>query len=480
MRIVRLEAENFMRIVGVDITPQGDIVTLTGKNGAGKTSIINSIWAALGGGEAAPEVPIRKGQEKAVISLDLGDLTIMRKWTEKGTTLKVSTKDGMTPQKPQQMLDKLIGALAFDPLAFSRMEPKKQLEELRRIAKVDPALDLIKMQHDNEVDFNARQALNRDAKAKRAQAEAIRVPADVPPNKINEQALLDEMQRAAEHNAGVERVRQSVVTLRENVAKMEAALAALDPALENTVGALKREAAQNVLRAENRITALEHEITVLRTEIDATKARAEREIAQHRENTANARSSTEIALAESRASLEAAQQAPEPIDIAQVRQQLEQAKQINAQIDRREARVNLEAEAKHLEGQANDLTLAMADRDAAKRKALSEAVMPVAGLGLTDQYVTFNDVPFSQASMAEQIRVGVAIAAAVNPKLRVICIRDGSLIDDDGMAIIRALARQYDMQVWIECVRTDDKAAILIEDGRVVDKEQAALPLENA
>ena len=35
------------------------------------------------------------------------------------------------------MLDDLLGALSFDPLAFSRMKPRDQFDELRRIVKLD-------------------------------------------------------------------------------------------------------------------------------------------------------------------------------------------------------------------------------------------------------------------------------------------------------------------------------------------------------
>ena len=38
MKIVRLTAENIKRLVAVEITPDGNVVQITGKNGAGKTS----------------------------------------------------------------------------------------------------------------------------------------------------------------------------------------------------------------------------------------------------------------------------------------------------------------------------------------------------------------------------------------------------------------------------------------------------------
>ena len=81
--------------------------------------------------------------------------------------------------------------------------------------------------------------------------------------------------------------------------------------------------------------------------------------------------------------------------------------------------------------------------------------------------VTYNGVPFSQASSAEQIRVSVAMAMAMNPKLRVLRIKDGSLLDDDAMDMLKKLAVKEDFQVWVERVGNGSEDAIVIEAGEV-------------
>ncbi|MGI9420342.1 MAG: hypothetical protein ACR2RA_21165, partial [Geminicoccaceae bacterium] len=70
-----------------------------------------------------------------------------------------------------------------------------------------------------------------------------------------------------------------------------------------------------------------------------------------------------------------------------------------------------------------------------------EAVkMPIDGLGLGDGVVTLNGIPFDQVSTAEQMRTSVALAMAANPTLKVIRIKDGSLLDDDSLAMIAGMA----------------------------------------
>ena len=49
MKIVSLQAENFKRLKAVEIKPDGSTVVITGKNAQGKSSILDSIFAAVGG-----------------------------------------------------------------------------------------------------------------------------------------------------------------------------------------------------------------------------------------------------------------------------------------------------------------------------------------------------------------------------------------------------------------------------------------------
>lgn len=68
---------------------------------------------------------------------------------------------------------------------------------------------------------------------------------------------------------------------------------------------------------------------------------------------------------------------------------------------------------------------------------------------------------------AQQLRASIAIASAMNPKLRVIRVRDGSLLDSDSMALLAGFAEANDMQVWVETVQSGRPGAIVIEDGQV-------------
>src|SRR3989304_5788661 len=133
MKILKLTAENVKKLRAVEITPTGELVEITGRNGAGKSSVLDSLWWALAGTKHIQAVPIRKGATKARIRLDLGELTVERRFSEKGPTPTVENAEGARFTSPQGILDALLGALTFDPLAFVGQEPREQFETLRRL-----------------------------------------------------------------------------------------------------------------------------------------------------------------------------------------------------------------------------------------------------------------------------------------------------------------------------------------------------------
>jgi len=160
MKIVKLVAENFKRLKAVEIEPDGSLVIIRGENGAGKSSVIDSIWAALGGKNACPDKPIRDGEDKATISLDLGDYVVTRTFTPKDTYLAVRTRDGATLPNPQKMLDGIIGAVGFDPFEFSRKPAKEQAKTLASVA----GLDFAELNAERKAAYDSRTEANREVK----------------------------------------------------------------------------------------------------------------------------------------------------------------------------------------------------------------------------------------------------------------------------------------------------------------------------
>ena len=106
--------------------------------------------------------------------------------------------------------------------------------------------------------------------------------------------------------------------------------------------------------------------------------------------------------------------------------------------------------------------------EAERVRALAEAAYPVPGLGLDDAGVTLGGLPFSQAGSAEQIKVSVAIGAALNPGLKVLLVRNGNLLDSGSLKAVAAQAEELGMQIWMEYVsETGEGMSVMLVDGEV-------------
>jgi hypothetical protein len=162
------------------------------------------------------------------------------------------------------------------------------------------------------------------------------------------------------------------------------------------------------------------------------------------------------------------------IDPAPIRQRIADAEGTNAKARANAERARVAAELEEARARAGALTALIDALDADKAMQLAEAKFPVEGLAFDEGGVRLNGVPFSQASAAEQLRVSVAMGLAMNPRLRVLLIRDGSLLDDDSLALVAAMAAESDAQVWMERVGDGAECSVVIEDGAVRAAEVAS------
>lgn len=429
MKILSLESENFKRLKVVEIQPDGNMVKITGRNAQGKTSVLDAIWAALAGASSSPKAPINDNATEARIRVTMGEreprqveLIVTRKFKrdsskDKGYTTSLKVEGNVAGAAPQDYLDSLLSVLTFDPMEFMRMKPRDQFDLFRRFV---PDVDFAAIDAQNQIDYSNRTELNRKADQTKAAASKIAVPADTPDVRVDESALVGELANAAQHN-------QEILARQEN----------------------RRKLAQSIKDRTAEIEALSKRISELKQSVETDEQR-----------------------------LAAAPPLPALTDVTALQQRIAAAKTINAGVDAREMRQKYEQMAADLSRQSEALTAAMKQRQESVTAAIAASKLPVPGVTFGDGVILFKGLPLQQASDAEQIRISAEVAMADNPKLRVIRIRQGSLIDSDGMKILADIAKARDFDVWIEIVDQSGKVGFVLEDGMVtkanVEPEPAA------
>lgn len=422
MKIVKLTSENVKRLRVVEIEPDGSLVLIGGRNGAGKTSLLDSIEMALGGEKSIPPQPINTSARRARIVADLGELVIERTFSAKGSELVVRNADGEPQKSPQTLLNSLCSRIAFDPLEFSRLDDTKQARTLRELVGLDfSALDTKRQKL-----FTDRTAANREAKALETRWNALPFHKDAPAEETSITELMAEAKKRRAECDQNEKKRAAVTEIEREIGEIDSAIGEIDA----------------------RIADLKLQLA---------------ECEERREAKTAAKTKRQDALTAARSALASL---VDP-DVAEVEARLETVEETNRKVRENAKRAELMNQHREACDKANELTDQIEEIDAEKARQLAAAQFPIPGLGFDEDGVTLNGLPLTQASAAQRLRVSVAMGLALNPKLKVLLIRDGSLLDDDSLRMVAEMAAEHDAQVWIERVGDKDPSAIVIEDGMV-------------
>ncbi|MCI1643798.1 MAG: AAA family ATPase [Bifidobacterium crudilactis] len=405
MRITELRAENVKRLKAVDITPGEHLQIIGGRNAQGKSSVLDAVALALTGKDAKKlnPRPLRDGERKGRVQLDLGEYVVTRTFTANGGGALTVTagRSGARFPSPQRVLDDLMGRLSFDPQEFIGLSAKEQAEVLRGLVDLPIDLDEVDAQLDELA--QSRLLAGRELKAL---GEPGKFDYSLPGEERSATAIVNQIQAARDRNREIRDTRDAWGVSQRQVADIQ-----------------------------ERIEQLRSQLTAQQEDARQLAARVE--------------------------SLGAMQ------DTTELESQLANIEDTNARVRANRQVVERNADIASRQRTYEGLDQRINDLRASKDKALAEAKFPIDGLGFDESGVTYKGVPFQQASSMEQLRVSLAIAMASNPKLRVIRIKDGSLLDDDALALVAQTAEQHDYQVLMERVGTGDPGAIIIEDGQV-------------
>ena len=397
--IVKLEIENVKQVRALTVVPDGaNLVLVSGHNGAGKSSTLDAIQMALGGKRCHDAQPVTIGEATAQVILETGDLIIRRWWTGGGANTYLEVTG--RDGRAYKSAQETLDRM-YSVVSFDPLAfAAKPAAEQRAMLLTLAGIDTTELDAQARAAFDEQRVLNRQVADLEAQVEALPAPVAGEAKTIDLTQAVDAFNEAQAHNRMCRRARA---------------------ALEDS----RRE----VHVAEQHLQEAERLLADRKSELAEYETKAERLGAE--------------------------------IDIAPLEQSMALAKEQSAraaQIHHREAKLGELVNVRRLAQAQQDLLDAAKQ---AKADLLASAPMPLPELTIGDEGVLLSGVPFAQASSGEQLRASVGIGFALNPDLRVLLVRQGSLLDSEGLRLVAEAAEAAGGQVWLERVSDGDLKVII-------------------
>tara|TARA_R110000772_G_scaffold146690_2_gene257025 strand:+ start:1119 stop:2513 length:1395 start_codon:yes stop_codon:yes gene_type:complete len=445
LKIKKATIENFKNIDHKVVELNGRTLIIKGKNAQGKSSLIQALTCSFNS-KMLPPKPVKDGEEQGLITIEISGhengkpVTYevgmsFNAETNKGR-LFLSNADGAPVGSGQRgILDMITGDVSFDIMEFisySRTETgkastagiQKQVAILEKLipSEVLDKINELKIERVNT--YDSRTDINREIK---------RMEANVASSKFSQEDI-------AKYSA-----KQSASEVNEELSKVKQFNENFDKASGIVEDHISKQLERNeiIISYRDEIKELEVKIKKLTENIS------------HVDN--------QMILAnETKAKMEAWLKGKSKKDEQAVLDKLDNISDFNAKVqqieDFRVAELNLIT----IKGESAKLSNRIDKIDEEKRELFKSANLPIEGLEFDENGVTFNGLPLddTQLPSSKIIEIGLKVGMALNPKLRLLVIKDASLLDEDSMKYIIEETNRLDYQVLFEVVTNESDVSI--------------------
>lgn len=420
VKINSLEFENVKRVKAVRIEPTANGLTVIGgRNGQGKTSVLDSIAWALGGEKYRPSQAQREGSAlPPTLHIELSNgLIVERKG--KNSALKVTDPKGQ--KGGQQLLNEFVEQFALDLPRFMSANNADKAKILLRIIGIEAKL--AELDAEEQKLYNERHSIGMIGDRKRKYA--------------------DEM-------ISYDGVPDALVSASELIAQQQAILA------RNGENQRKRENADRIRREYNqqygKVKALEMELAEAKAKLETLTVDLEA-----------ANKSAQDLQDESTAELE-----------ENIRSIDEINRKVRANLDKEKA----EEDAAQYADQYGVLTDKIEAIRRDRKKLLDSADLPLEGLSVADGELLYNGHKWDCMSGSDQLRVSTAIIRRLNPECGFVLLDKLEQMDTETLREFGEWLEAEGLQAIATRVSTGDECSVIIEDGYSVTANQTEQPPE--
>ena len=418
IKIRQLEIENVKRVKAVTLTPtESGLTVIGGRNGQGKTSVLDAIAWALGGNNLKPSESQRIGSAAPPsIHIELSNGLVVER---KGKSSALHVIDPSGQKAGQQLLDSFIEKLALNLPKFMDARNDEKAETLLQIIGVGDQLAVLDRQEKSL--YNQRLEVGRIADRKKKHAEELARYPDAPAEPVSASKLIKRQQAILTKNADNQRKRDMLESLRDQQTCIDVEL--------------------NKLEAKKK--ALINERTAVTADINSAETAS---VNWQDEST------------------------------AEMEQDIANIDAINTKVRANAEKNRVQAEADELAGQYGDLTQQIKSVKEQRMKLLDSADMPLPGLSVQDGELTYNGQKWDCMSGAEQLQVATAIVRKLNPDCGFVLMDKLEQMDPETLAAFGRWLEGEGLQVIATRVGTDDTCSIIIEDGYIKEDHPKEAP----
>ena len=212
VKINKLEIENVKRVKAVQIEPTANGLTVVGgRNGQGKTSVLDSIAWALGGNAYKPSNPLREGSVvPPIIKIQLDNGLIVERKGEDG---KLKVIDPSGKKAGQNLLNSFVEQFAINLPKFMEMNSKEKTKAL--LNTVDGLGEKLYQIEQEELEiYNKRRTVGQIRDQKKHYAEEQPFFKEVGNELVSASELIKEQQEILAKNGENQRKRDNLENLK--------------------------------------------------------------------------------------------------------------------------------------------------------------------------------------------------------------------------------------------------------------------------
>lgn len=467
MNITKIKIKNLFGIS--EYEADGSSVELAGKNGAGKTSVIDAIRYALTN-KSDRKYIVRRGETEGEILIETDNgLRINRKARTTQADYKSVKKDGREVGSPESFLRDIFTPLQLNPVEFISLPEKQQNAIILDMIEYPWDMQKIKewfgeipswvnydqnilavlndIQSENGEYFQNRQDINREMRNKRAFIEEIAqaIPAGYEVEKWEKASagpVYQKIERIRKENEEIQKAK-SLLELRDNkVRKFEADREIAKTSLAREIGARRTQ-------IENEITRMEDQIRNLKAEKDSLDEKMSDKTAVIEEQYKSA-----VAKYDAEVEAYAEYRDKEPQSTKELEEEAAMIENMKAHVNEYRRMQGLQRDVEILKEESDLLTERIEKARSLPGEILETAKIPIAGLTIKDGVPLINGLPVSNLSDGEKLDLCIDVAIQKPNGLQIILI-DG--VEKLSTPVREALYRKCkDKGLQFIATRTDD------------------------